>query len=69
MTRFLGYWKFDHELKVGEKIVFEDMNHYTNVKTTMFNGVAHPNVALRRLDGKVEMLREYCFEDYLARMD
>lgn len=66
---FVGYWKFDHELKVGEKIVFEDMNHYTNVKTTMFNGVAHPNVALRRLDGKVEMLREYCFEDYLARMD
>lgn len=66
---FVGYWRFDHELEVGEKIVFEDMNHYTNVKTTMFNGVAHPNVALRHLDGKIEMLREYGFEDYLSRMD
>lgn len=65
---FVGYWRFDHELKVGEKIVLEDMNHYTNVKTTMFNGVSHPSIALRHQDGSIEMLREYSFEDYLARM-
>ena len=35
---FLGNWSFDHELQVGERIVFEDMIHYTTVKTTMFNG-------------------------------
>ena len=38
---YCGDWAFDHELKVGERIVFEDMIHYTMVKTTMFNGVAH----------------------------
>ncbi len=65
---FVGYWRFDRELKVGEKIVLEDMNHYTNVKTTMFNGVSHPSIALRHQDGSIEMLREYSFEDYLARM-
>lgn len=65
---FVGYWRFDHELKVGEKIVLEDMNHYTNVKTTMFNGVSHPSIALRHQDGSIEMLREYGFEDYLSRM-
>lgn len=65
---FVGYWRFDHELKVGEKVVLEDMNHYTNVKTTMFNGVSHPSIALRHQDGSIEMLREYGFEDYLSRM-
>lgn len=66
---FVGYWKFDHELKEGEMIVFEDMNHYTNVKTTMFNGISHPSVVLRRMDGTLVILREYSFEDYLTRMD
>lgn len=65
---FVGYWRFDHELAIGERIVLEDMNHYTNVKTTMFNGVSHPSIALRRLDGTVEYLRRYTFDDYLSRM-
>ena len=41
---FYGDWAFDHDLKVGERIVFEDMIHYTMVKTTMFNGVQHPAI-------------------------
>ena len=65
---FVGSWQFDHELQIGERIVFEDMNHYTNVKTNMFNGITHPSVALRRLDGTIEILRQYTFEDYLHRM-
>ena len=65
---FIGSWQFDHELQIGEHIVFEDMNHYTNVKTNMFNGITHPSVALRRLDGTIEILRTYTFEDYLHRM-
>ena len=65
---FVGSWQFDHELQIGERIVFEDMNHYTNVKTNMFNGITHPSVALRRLDGSIEILRQYTFEDYLHRM-
>lgn len=65
---FVGSWQFDHELQIGERIVFEDMNHYTNVKTNMFNGITHPSIALRRLDGSIEILRKYSYEDYLNRM-
>ena len=65
---FIGDWMFDHELQVGERIVFEDMNHYTNVKTNMFNGITHPSIALRRLDGSIEILRKYSYEDYFNRM-
>ena len=65
---FVGSWQFDHELQVGERIIFEDMNHYTNVKTNMFNGITHPSIALRRLDGSIELLRSYTFDDYLHRM-
>ena len=62
-------WQFDHELQVGEEVVFEDMIHYTTVKTTMFNGISHPSLAMRHCDGSLEMLREYNYEDYRDRMD
>ena len=65
---FVGSWQFNHELQIGERIVFEDMNHYTNVKTNMFNGITHPSIALRKLNGTIEILRQYTFEDYLHRM-
>lgn len=66
---FMGYWRFPKPLKVGDEIVFEDMIHYTTVKTNMFNGITHPSIALRHLDGHIEMLREFSYEDYLSRMD
>jgi carboxynorspermidine decarboxylase len=66
---YMGDWSFDHELQVGDEIVFEDMIHYTTVKTTTFNGVHHPSLAIRRLDGTIDVLREYRYEDYRDRMD
>ena len=66
---FMGYWRFDHELQIGEELIFEDMIHYTTVKTNMFNGIQHPSIAIRHADGTIELLREYSFEDYLHRMD
>ena len=66
---FMGYWKFDHELQVGENIIFEDMIHYTTVKTTMFNGISHPSLMLAHPDGEHEMLRKFSYEDYMNRMD
>ncbi len=66
---FLGSWKFDHELSVGETIVFEDMLHYTTVKTNMFNGVSHPALAILHEDGTLEYVREFGYEDYKNRMD
>lgn len=66
---FMGFWQFDHELRTGENIIFEDMIHYTTVKTNMFNGIAHPAIALVRPNGDLELLREYTYEDYKSRMD
>ena len=66
---FMGYWHFDHELQVGEEVIFEDMIHYTTVKTNMFNGVRHPSIGMLHEDGKLEILREFGYEDYENRMD
>ena len=66
---YLGYWHFDHELQVGEEIIFEDMIHYTTVKTNLFNGVRHPSIGMLHEDGKLEILREFGYADYENRMD
>ena len=66
---YMGCWHFDHELQVGEHVVFEDMIHYTTVKTNTFNGVTHPSIAIRHLDGSLELLRQFTYEDYRDRMD
>ncbi len=66
---YIGSWYFDHELQVGENIIFEDMMHYTTVKTNMFNGVGHPAIGFLRQDGELEVLREFSFDDYADRMD
>lgn len=65
---YYGDWSFDHELRVGERIVFEDMIHYTMVKTTMFNGVHHPAIVIVRRDGRPEIVREFGYEDFKNRM-
>ena len=66
---FMRAWKFDHELKIGENVIFEDMLHYTTVKTNTFNGISHPSIALARSNGDLEILREFGYEDYKNRMD
>ena len=66
---FMGSWRFDHELQIGEEIIFEDMIHYTTVKTNTFNGVTHPSIGMLHEDGKLEILRQFGYEDYKNRMD
>lgn len=66
---YMGDWHFDHLLAEGEQLTLEDMNHYTTVKTNMFNGIAHPAMVFKRLDGSIETLREFSYEDYKTRMD
>lgn len=65
---YMDSWKFDHELQIGERIIFEDMIHYTMVKTNMFNGIHHPSVALLHEDGELEIYRNFRYEDYRDRM-
>lgn len=65
---FYGDWAFDVEPKIGNRVVFEDMIHYTMVKTTMFNGVEHPSIAIWHKDDKLEVVRKFGYEDYRDRM-
>ncbi|MGL4518537.1 MAG: carboxynorspermidine decarboxylase [Phocaeicola sp.] len=65
---YMGSWKFDHALQVGERIVFEDMIHYTMVKTNMFNGVTHPSIALWSKKNELEIYKTFAYEDYRDRM-
>lgn len=65
---FIGDWSFEKPLEIGDKLTLEDMNHYTTVKTNMFNGIQHPSIVLCRADGECEYLRQYTYEDYKSRM-
>lgn len=67
---FMGSWRFDHELQIGENVIFEDMIHYTTVKTNTFNGISHPAIAMvHEGTDQLEVLRCFTPDDYLSRMD
>lgn len=66
---YVGDWHFAEPLKPGMRLTLEDMNHYTTVKTHMFNGISHPSIWLASADGSLSLLREYTYEDYRDRMD
>ncbi len=65
---FIGSWSFDKELQVGDRVVFQDMMHYTMVKTTMFNGVSHPSIGLWTKENQFKLIREFSYADYENRM-
>jgi carboxynorspermidine decarboxylase len=65
---FIGDWHFKKPLKIGDRLIFEDMIHYTTVKTTMFNGIHHPALALWSNDDKLIIYRKFGYEDYKNRM-
>ena len=65
---YMGDWTFDKELSPGDKIIFEDMIHYTMVKTTMFNGVDHPSVGIWGERSGFRLLREFSHQDYKNRL-
>ena len=65
---YMGDWSFDHELQIGERIVFEDMIHYTMVKTNMFNGIQHPSIAIWTSKDELNIYKTFCYEDYRDRM-
>ena len=66
---FMGDWSFEQPLRVGDPIIFEDMIHYTTVKTTMFNGIRHPSLAIVPLGAdRPEVFRTFTYEDYRSRM-
>ncbi len=64
----VGDFAFHRELRVGDTLVFDDMAHYTMVKTTTFNGVKHPPIALQHEDGRLEIIREFGYPDFRDRL-
>lgn len=64
----IDLYSFDHELRIGERIIFEDMIHYTMVKTTFFNGVEHPSIGIIRKDGSFELVRKFGYEDFKNKL-
>ena len=65
---YCGDWAFDKEPQVGDRVVFEDMIHYTMVKTTMFNGVAHPSIAIADPNGDIKIVKRFDADDFKSRM-
>jgi carboxynorspermidine decarboxylase len=65
---YMGNWSFEKELKPGDKIVFQDMIHYTMVKTSTFNGVAHPSIGLWKSNGSFQLFKQFGYDDYKGRL-
>ena len=64
----MGEWSFESEIKPGDRLIFQDMIHYTMVKTTTFNGVHHPSIGIWTSDNKFRLIREFGYEDYKNRL-
>ncbi len=65
---FMEAYDFGHELKIGEQLVFLDMIHYTMVKTTMFNGVNHPAIAIWTENDELKIVRKFSYHDFKSRL-
>ena len=64
----MGDYSFDEPLKVGDTVIFKDQIHYTIVKNTTFNGIKLPNLAIKRKDGKIELVKKFGYEEYERRV-
>jgi carboxynorspermidine decarboxylase len=65
---FMEVYDFGHELQIDEKVIFLDMIHYTMVKTSMFNGVNHPAIAIWRENDELQIVRKFTYEDFKGRL-
>ena len=61
-------YSFEKPLQIGDRLILEDMIHYTMVKTTMFNGVKHPDIVLLTAKGEAKVLRRFTYEDFRSRL-
>lgn len=64
----IGDYSFDEPLSIGDELIFDDMSHYTMVKTTFFNGVRHPDIAILEKDGKLSVVRRFTYDDFESRL-
>jgi carboxynorspermidine decarboxylase len=64
----MGDYSFDRPLKIDDKIIFEDQMHYTMVKATTFNGIKLPSIAIKRINGDIEVVKEFGYEEFKGRL-
>ena len=64
----MGDYSFDKSLEVGNRVIFEDQIHYTFVKSTTFNGIKLPSLAIKRRDGNIDIVKEFGYENYKNRL-
>jgi carboxynorspermidine decarboxylase len=65
---YMEVYGFDKKLKIGDQIIFEDMIHYTMVKTSTFNGVTHPHICILRENGQLDIIKKFGYKDYRNRL-
>ena len=65
----IGDWSFEKPLRPGDRLAFEDMSHYTMVKTTTFNGIQHPHICtFEPRTGELKVVRSFGYEDFKSRL-
>lgn len=64
----IGDYSFDEPLKVGDRLIFEDMIHYTMVKTTFFNGVRHPDIGIWTKENQFHLVRHFTYEQFRDKL-
>ena len=64
----IGDYSFDHEIKVGDKLIFEDMAIYSMVKNNTFNGIPLPSIYLLHKDGNLKLVKQFDYEDFKNRL-
>ncbi|CAH2030846.1 carboxynorspermidine decarboxylase [Trichlorobacter ammonificans] len=65
----IGDWSFEQPLSAGDRLVFEDMSHYTMVKTTTFNGIQHPHLCTWEPEtGELAVVRSFGYQDFKSRL-
>jgi len=64
----IGDYSFDKPLKVGDKIILEDMIHYTMVKTTTFNGIKLPSIVIKNIKGSYQIVNNFGYNEYKYRL-
>jgi carboxynorspermidine decarboxylase len=65
---FMSGYSFEKELQIGDTVIFDDMIHYTMVKTTTFNGVGLPSIGVWKEDNTFQLLKSFGYETFKDRI-
>ena len=64
----IGEYSFDSQIRIGDRLYFEDMAIYSMVKTNTFNGIPLPSIAVMDKAGNCRMIKEFGYEDFKNRL-